>query len=925
MDILKTLSLSLSLVLFGSTAVAQDAARVALEAREKQGLEQALYIGNLTVSDLKFEKKLFRHAGRSAVVDMSLDDPLTAADLLLGAHADALGLQASRALEMGRERFLSRTRPARILAQAPADFLRGVPNDFGALKTPIGNLLYAIRQANEEVRAATSRLEPAERRTLIESLPALAVEEPMIRFAFARNPNRDRRAVFALLERVDLDAIGAAGASLAAAIEREMPGLKAAAEKEDLAARKVTVQGMVLAIGGKGSDRHEDTNAVLTLDFGGDDVYVGRHGAGAGYASVLIDLDGDDLYKPMDLSIGAGLLGIGLAHDLKGNDRYFTQSLALGCGIAGVGLLDDASGDDVYDSMTLAQGFGQFGIGMLRDGSGDDRYGLRLYGQGAARTSGIGWLLDGDGSDQYRAGGMILNSPLFADVHYSFAQGYASGYREDTGGVHGGIGLLTDASGDDTYIGETYCQAASYWYSLGSLYDGSGHDTYTAHHYAQASAMHATAAYLFDLAGDDAYAVKFGASHAIGHDFGVAFLLDRAGNDVYAGRDSRPGIGVANGLGIFLDASGEDRYMGPAGTGSAARGSGSLGVFADLDGPDLYRAGLADAAASVATMWGVALDAPSTARAAPTGTATGGGPRPTPGSQPVPSQDALGVLYDQATQWAVGTAAAQVESALNNLLAIGQPAFEWMVNQKLAGADRLELRAFAFMIEHLGAPARALVAPKIASPNVEESRAALSLVTTSRAIEAAPYLAQALGSPVHQRSAALAAGAVLGGRVNEVPVAVRSGIVARLSELAGMGDRSLALAAMVALADIADPVSFSTAEAALLRDDLPIRRAALAYVAKFGEQARMTGSRLASSPEERTARIGIEVLAAVGDSAALAAAGKYLKDTRAGVRIQAALALDKRCPAEFRADLLALRQDSNPWVKAVASRIEPGR
>src|SRR5205823_9991597 len=133
---------------------------------------------------------------------------------------------------------------------------------------------------------------------------------------------------------------------------------------------------------------------------------------------------------------------------------------------------------------------------------------------------------DRKGDDIYRAGGLVLNSPLFATVHYSNAQGYASGYREDTGGVSGGVGLLTDLEGDDSYLGETYCQAASYWFSLGSLYDQSGNDTYSAYHYAQASAMHCCGAYLFDLAGDDSYTIKYGAGHAIGHDYGVAFLLD---------------------------------------------------------------------------------------------------------------------------------------------------------------------------------------------------------------------------------------------------------------------------------------------------------------------------------------------------------------------------------------------------------------
>ena len=83
--------------------------------------------------------------------------------------------------------------------------------------------------------------------------------------------------------------------------------------------------------------------------------------------------------------------------------------------------------------------------------------------------------------------------------------------------------------------------------------------------------MHMCAAYLFDLAGDDIYATSFGASHAIGHDYGTAVMFDRAGSDIYVARDSRPGVGNANGLGLFIDASGEDRYQGPPSAGNAAR------------------------------------------------------------------------------------------------------------------------------------------------------------------------------------------------------------------------------------------------------------------------------------------------------------------------------------------------------------------
>ncbi|HVL39071.1 MAG TPA: hypothetical protein VM328_06740, partial [Fimbriimonadaceae bacterium] len=711
---------------------------------ERKGIEDALYIGNLTPQDLQYERMPFHPPFLSRSIETAIARPLEGADLIMSFHERARRDEALLGLEDVRFGVVS-SRPT-LPPSLPA-----------ALRGPVGDLVGAIAAANADVQKALSRLSAAERRMLIESLPQWANEEPSIRFDFVRQPQLPQAHILRLLERVDPEAIRLAG------IRLTMTARQAARALENVKVTiptplRFTASQVRVVIGSTGDDVHTDSSAMLTIDLGGNDRYRGRHGAGIGYSSVLIDVAGDDDYRVPDASIGAGLLGVGIALDLKGDDRYRGRSLNFGCGIAGVGVLVDDAGHDTYQSVSLGQAYGQFGQGILLDESGSDTYRINLNGQGAARTGGLGWLIDRAGNDVYRAGGLIMNSPLFKDVHYSNAQGFASGYREDTGGLAGGIGLLTDLKGDDAYIAETYAQAASYWYSIGSLFDGEGHDTYTGYHYVQGSAMHVTASYLFDLAGDDAYVVKYGAAHAIGHDYGVGFLLDRSGNDIYAGRDSRPGIGNANGLGIFIDGAGEDRYHGPPGAANPGRGSGSLGLFVDLNGPDTYTAGLADGEAAYRDSWALALDMETDLPAPPPPTSSS--PQFPVGSKPRPSDRELEDLYRKATQWGVGTAQQEVQDSLATLAAIGIPALEWMVEHKLRAATRLHQRAFVRMAQDIGKPARDLLAQKIASPDVDEARLALNIAVETAMAEAAQYIPAALAREALKRQAARAAGVV---------------------------------------------------------------------------------------------------------------------------------------------------------------------
>ncbi len=875
---------------------------------ERQGWGDTMRFASLTETDLGFEKKHHRDSDRLPLVNAMLDRPLGASEELMGHHA--FSSTASVASILQRAVLLAGIQPdsgARVLPSVAASEIAAVPV---ALQAPVRTLIQAVRQANLEVRAALEPLTLAERRTLIEGLPGYLAETQLVKFDFVRQPAPRLEALRTLLAKVDRARILNAGADLATQISTTIPLLRdgAGALKEPLF---LNLEGVPTGIYPNTDDVHDRLDLRLEIDLGGNDRYVGRHGAGVGYAAVCIDLGGEDLLVGPDLNYGVGLLGIGIARFGASNVVARTGDVSLGVGIGGLGAFVKEGGDDLYFSGALAQGFGAWGVGLTYDAAGNDRREVSLYGQGCSRSAGVGWLADLKGNDVYLAGGLVMNEPLFSGIGYAFSQGFSSGYREDTGGFSGGIGLLTDQRGNDRYLADTYAQGASYWYGLGSLHDASGHDTYQVHHYGQGSAMHFCAAALFDLDGDDSYTTTVGASHAIGHDYGVAVLLDRAGNDVYAGKDSAPGVGSANGVGLFMDGAGDDRYNGPPARGLGARGTGSIAVFADLGGTDQYAAGLKDGDLAVGGTWGVSLDQPN-----PSSEVAQPAHDPLklarPGSKAFPGDAKMDRLYAEATQWRVGSAVKTVDAALLDLVEIGMPALEWMVLERLGTADRLQLRAFVTVIRAIGGPAREFVAGRLLSASDAEASKILSLAIEGRFTEVTPLLAGFIEKPALQRQAIRAAGEL--GAKETVPA---------LLPLCLSADSLVASMATVALGQIGAEESYTSAEALLTSSNFPQRMAAIQLVAKFPARALVTAGSLLEDRRDDSQCLALMILQAVGTRDAAALAATRLTDLSPRVRVHALYASAGRCPAEMRSFFLGLRQDPDPFVRAVATKLEP--
>ncbi len=530
---------------------------------ETKGIEEALYVGNMTLSDLDLPREPSTAPYRLPLVELALARPLEGASALMAMHASSGGSMAANLATLSSRVFGDRIGEGQP-AGRPADVGTKLPEPF---RRPLGNLAGALREANGSLQQALSRLTPDQRRRLLEALPGWVAEDSALKIEFVKRPRPHAREVERLIALVDLPAIRLAARRLAGRLGSEVRALQTLARTMTLKETiRLNAGGLRIELSGQGSDVHASRDTALCIDLGGNDTYTGRYGAGVGYASILLDLGGDDRYRVPDLSLGAGLLGIGLACDLgEGDDVYQARALALGSGLAGVGALYDAGGRDTYRSGALTQGFGALGMGVLLDAAGDDSYTAGSWSQGAGRTGGAGWLADARGDETYRGGARG-------------GQGYASGHN---GTLGGGAGLFSDLGGDDAYVGGSGCQGTARISSVGSLYDASGADTYSAQSTAQASADRASVAMLFDLAGDDLYAAHSGTSLSNAASDSLAFQVDRAGNDLYITSSGPPGSASVGGVALFLDGSGSDVYPRDHFRGPEANARG-LSMFVDL-------------------------------------------------------------------------------------------------------------------------------------------------------------------------------------------------------------------------------------------------------------------------------------------------------------------------------------------------------
>jgi hypothetical protein len=337
-------------------------------------------------------------------------------------------------------------------------------------------------------------------------------------------------------------------------------------------------------LSGTSDDKHDANDAAIVIDLGGNDVYLGGVGATTSLdlpIAIAIDLSGNDTYKSegeKSNSQGSGIFGAGILLDLAGDDTYEAKKGSQGYGLFGLGLLADYAGNDKYSLGYSGQGAGYFGIGLHLDATGDDTFYLLGDGQGYGGTGGVGVLANVSGNDTYtaepdsaKAGRPDYHSQNKITV--SQAQGCGAGMRADGSHGHawaGGLGALIDIEGNDKYESGNWSIGTGYWYGTGLVYDGDGDDTYTSVYFTQASGAHFAIGAIIDEGGNDSHLLRetSGAGLAFGWDFTVALLIAKGGDDKYEANRISIGNAQIRSNALLIDIGGNDTYtLGKNGAG----------------------------------------------------------------------------------------------------------------------------------------------------------------------------------------------------------------------------------------------------------------------------------------------------------------------------------------------------------------------
>lgn len=601
--------------------------------REQAAFDHALDLMNVTPSDPGFAKDHGEPRLVLGWIRSALQDPpalLRAGDALWSAVQDASGtslwVATAALLEVGET-------PS---VQAPApdarDTWEGLDPQLAEALSPF---MEAARRANQLLEKAYQALTPEDRGYLAASalggtfnledeeatraaLLALGVGQPEIDLVLAEGRDLDATiAADRLLEkigRLDRGAVLEAGHIFQRAVRQLADRARAITNWPSGNVLLVTDLGKV-RIASPGDDSYSD-RALLILAPRGRNSYFGEAGVANGLKqqrlSAIIDLEGADTYRSEGLlGPGSALFGVSVVVEAGGDDTWRAAYAGQGLGLYGVAWLDDEAGDDDYEARALAQGASVLGVGVLQDHAGNDVYDVGLQGQAYASLPGLAALIDRAGSDRYFAGGREFDHERNPDRYLSLAQGFSIGARPFAGG---GVALLADLGGNDTYVADVYGQGVSYYYSAGFLMDGAGHDSYSVHHYGQGAGIHLSHGLLMDLSGDDSYRGGILVQGAA-HDFAVGGLLDRGGRDTYVADQNGQGHGMNNSFGWLIEGGGDDVYTSrdPAstqgvGNNGGDRDYGSLGLLLDLGGRDAYSSGAGREGPQLRPLYGILYD-----------------------------------------------------------------------------------------------------------------------------------------------------------------------------------------------------------------------------------------------------------------------------------------------------------------------------
>jgi hypothetical protein len=446
-------------------------------------------------------------------------------------------------------------------------------------------LKQALTEAQVAFAAAVAPLEKAEIRELQSWLVPVFCSQNSV--GHTLNDRNSGRHMCDLMEKMNLVSMLAAAEALTPLSDpRLLEQLKALPYDSDVMVPGVT--GRVLAridtsagsiiVGGKERNTYQldemrDVAAVIDLG-GGDTFYEGSVGLDRPVL-VVIDLGGNNVYRGRQAGIqGGAVLGVSMLLNVGGNNTYEARDVAQGSGLAGVGMLIDFGGNNRYRGLRRVQGQALGGVGILIGRGGKNDYHAAMWAQGFGNPLGFGLLDNVLGNNHYYCGGMWRDSYPETAGYEGWGQGVGSGLRQI---ADGGIGVILDGGGENTYEFDYLSHGGGYWCGLGFARDFGGNTkrliTRTAYYggprtqpnfqrFGCGWGCHYSLGFLFDDAGDDEYEGTIMGS-GMAWDCSMGVLCDFGGSDHYAATGGlTQGTSHQMGFGILFDHGGDDQYEG---------------------------------------------------------------------------------------------------------------------------------------------------------------------------------------------------------------------------------------------------------------------------------------------------------------------------------------------------------------------------
>ena len=333
------------------------------------------------------------------------------------------------------------------------DFGKREPKGYATVKSPqqaVDVVQQALVEAQTAYAAVLSPLTKNEIRELLTYLYPVMVSQNNV--GHTLQDRGSGRRLCDLMERMDRSAlVAAAEAMVPLSDPKLLEQLKQYPDKGDVhvegvigqVVAKIDTPAGAIVIGGKGPNTYQldamrDVAAVI--DLGGDDAYEDGSVSVDRPVLVVLDLAGNDTYRANKPGAqGGAILGVSMLVDLEGDDVYMARDVAQGSAVAGVGILIDFAGNDRYSGVRRMQGQAVGGIGILIDRAGHDSYHAALWAQGYGGPLGFALLDDLTGDDHYYSGGLYTNSYKPETPGYEgWGQGVGGGIRQVANGGIGG-------------------------------------------------------------------------------------------------------------------------------------------------------------------------------------------------------------------------------------------------------------------------------------------------------------------------------------------------------------------------------------------------------------------------------------------------------------------------------------------------------